>query len=645
MKTTTRLSLTLAALLAALLPAAAGAQVDPPVGEVITTTVPLSATAPITTTTDDQPAVTFVVNSTNDPGNGPCNASECTLREAIIAANANGSSQDTIQFNIPGAGPHVITLAAAMQPISQPLIVDGLSQPGASCNGLPADPRIVVNGSGLGGGETGLTITAGSTQIKGLVIQRFPSHGVVIQGSGGVTLDCNYIGTNAAGINDLGNGGIGVYINNSPNNSLVRNLISGNGSFGVYVGGANAGGNVLRGNRIGTNETATAAIANDEEGVLVESAPNTRVGGTSGSDRNIISGNHGYGVALNGSSGGSSVLGNYIGVNVGGTGALANYAGISVAGVNGATIGGTQAGAENVVSGNTTDGIILQSNANNLLIARNRIGVTAGGGAKLPNGGYGIYIPNGNNNTIGGGNNGNIIAGNGQDGIFIFASSTNNQILANYIGTNQNGSPGLGNSMFGVAITMAPGNRVGAAGQGNVIAFNGADGVYISGDSATGNAISANTINDNGGLGIDLGDNGVTPNDNGDPDVGPNGLQNFPLLSSAGSDGSQTRIAGTLNSLPNRTFRLEFFASPSCDPSGYGEGRNYLGTANVTTNGSGNASFTVTLATGANTGWAATATASDTAAGNQTSEFSQCKTVVQQSFTRKLWLPSVLRSL
>ena len=506
----------------------------------------------------------------------------------------------------------------------------------------------MVNGSGLAGGEAGLTITAGNTLVKGLVIQRFPGHGVVVQSGGNVTLECNYIGVNAAGSFDLGNGGIGVYINNAPNNTLLRNVIAGNGSYGVYVGGGNAGNNALRGNFIGTDETGTAAIPNDETGVLVESAANTHIGGTQIDDRNVISTNRGYGIALNGASAGSWVKGNFVGVNRFGTGALGNSAaGISVAGVNGLQIGANEAGAGNVISGNASEGLLLQNNTRNAVVARNIIGLNASGSGKLANGSFGVHMPNANDSTIGGsGSSGNTIAGNAQDGVFISGSSTNNQVLGNYIGTNQNGNSGLGNSAFGVHISLAPGNRVGNAsgGQGNLIAHNGADGVYISGQSAIGNVISSNSITNNGGLGIDLGNDGVTPNDPGDPDLGPNDLQNFPAITAAGSDGAQVQLAGTLNSLPNRAFRLEFFSSPACDASGYGEGRTYLGSANVTTNGSGNASFNVALPAAVAPGQAVTATAASVSQGNQTSEFSQCRTVAAQSFVHNVWIPLVLRS-
>jgi hypothetical protein len=84
--------------------------------------------------------------------------------------------------------------------------------------------------------------------------------------------------------------------------------------------------------------------------------------------------------------------------------------------------------------------------------------------------------------------------------------------------------------------------------------------------------------------------------------------------------GGSTTITGTLNSTLNATFRLEFFASGAADPSGFGEGQFFLGFTNVTTDGSGNGGFTVTLPVGAIPGQIVSATATDPA-GN-TSEFS-----------------------
>src|SRR5262249_37056979 len=139
--------------------------------------------------------------------------------------------------------------------------------------------------------------------------------------------------------------------------------------------------------------------------------------------------------------------------------------------------------------------------------------------------------------------------------------------------------------------------------EGNVIHDNGAAGVQVSDHSsgdAQGNTVSENAIYSNHlspdnvgpgpGLGIDLLSNdswGVTPNDSLDADSGSNGLQNFPILTAAHCGGA----SGTLNSVPNTTFRIEFFANHQADPSGYGEGERYVGFQNVTSDASGNVTF------------------------------------------------------
>lgn len=580
----------------------------------------------------DAPAVTLTVNTNSDAPSGTCGDGVCTLREAIIEANANGSSKDTINFNIAGAGPHIITLTAAMQAITQPVFINGLSQPGAACDAWPYTLKIVLNGSGLAGGETGLKLTANNSTLQGLVIQRFPSHGVEINSATNQVL-CNYIGTNSAGSADLGNGGIGVYINNGGGNSITSNLISGNDSFGVYVGGANANGNTFTGNRIGVAAGGNAALGNGEEGVIIESAANTTVGGTAG---NLISGNGGHGIAVNGNSPGTVIAANLIGVNAAGSAALPNGgAGISVNTPN-VQIGGTLPANQNVISGNTLSGVVLDKAG--AILRRNLIGVSANAGAQIANGSYGVYVRS-SNNQIGAAGHANVIAGNGQDGIFV-ESGEANSIQGNFIGTNASLAGNLGNSMFGVHVLFGQNTSIGAS-AANTIAFNGADGVYLPNDASQGSRVSKNAIFSNGDLGIDLGNNGVTPNDAGDPDSGPNGLQNFPILSSVGSNGVQTRFVGSLNSEANQTYRIEFFLAGGCDPSGYGEGRGYLGATNVTTNGSGNAAINVILPVGVNVGAATSATAID-ASGN-TSEFSHCRSTVFENLAKLLFLPLVTR--
>ncbi|MFM7415863.1 MAG: Calx-beta domain-containing protein, partial [Alphaproteobacteria bacterium] len=111
---------------------------------------------------------------------------------------------------------------------------------------------------------------------------------------------------------------------------------------------------------------------------------------------------------------------------------------------------------------------------------------------------------------------------------------------------------------------------------------------------STGVLIFNNTIYDNASIGIDLNaDNKVTLNDTGDPDTGGNNLLNFPVITTAVGGTGKVTIAGTYNGLANTNFTLQFFSSVAADPTGYGEGRDILGTTNITTDATGNATFNV----------------------------------------------------
>src|SRR5207302_5154416 len=136
---------------------------------------------------------------------------------------------------------------------------------------------------------------------------------------------------------------------------------------------------------------------------------------------------------------------------------------------------------------------------------------------------------------------------------------------------------------------------------------------------------NGSTAND---LGIDLGADGVTPNDTKDPDTGPNSLQNFPAITSALVTGSTKTITGTLNSTAGQTFTIDFYQSPSCDTSGNGEGKTYLGsmTTAATDGTTGDVSFTFHPSV-LTIGQVVTATATTTGSPFNTSEFSQCFTV------------------
>lgn len=220
--------------------------------------------------------------------------------------------------------------------------------------------------------------------------------------------------------------------------------------------------------------------------------------------------------------------------------------------------------------------------------------------------------------------------------ISVYGTGSGVSITGNTVGLNAKGEPVLG-SVTGISTTnyyLGPIQDVvigGAdAGLGNEIAGHLSSAISV-GNTFSDVRITGNSIHDNGGLGIDLITagfaTGVTPNDPLDADTGGNGLQNFPELTLAQSLGAKVRIAGALHSSPLQTFALEFFASPACDPSGFGEGEAFLGSASVVTNAAGNATFDVTLPAAIPAGWFATATATVEPTG-ATSELAACVSLV-----------------
>jgi hypothetical protein len=336
----------------------------------------------------------------------------------------------------------------------------------------------------------------------------------------------------------------------------------------------------------------------------------------------------GDGIQLN--AGGNFIQGNYIGVNVAGTAALANtLTGINIVACANNVIGGTATGQGNTIAGNGGSEINISGGASTgNSVLGNYIGTRYNGTSVIASAGAGILIANtASNNTIGGtvAGSANVIGGNAQAGIEIKdAGTSNNTVAGNFIGTNPSDA-GLGNTLQGVKFQLgATNNTIGGTvpGSGNVIAYNGAQGVALFSLTDAGNRILGNSIHDNALLGIDLGNDGVSYNDNGDADTGPNARQNFPKLTSAMTLAGNTTITGTFSSTSNTTFRVEYFSSPIGDLTGYGEGSTFLGTNNITTNAAGTATINATF-TGVTvpSGYAVCATATNLTTNN-TSEFS-----------------------
>ncbi len=570
---------------------------------------------------------TFTVTSTADTNTAG------TLRWAINQANASAGA-DVITFNISGTGLHTITLGSLLPDITGTVTIDATTDDSFAANGNR--PAIILNGNNAI--QDGLRLYSGSdgSTVRGLVIQRFTEDGIDIASSNGNTIAGNWIGLTSAGTGAAGNfNGINIF---GGNNNVIggvtaanRNVISGNSGPGVWVGGGSTG-NQIRGNYIGTNTAGTGAVANAGSGINVYSGGNV-IGGAAAGAGNVISGNTVYGVSFTGAAAsGNTVAGNFIGLSATGTVMLGNgNDGVFI--INGAsnnTIGGATTAYRNVIAGNS-DGVQIggaSGGANGNVVQNNYIGTDVTGTLDFGNNDDGVDIDNAalNNQVIG-----NLISGNTSDGIDLgdAGASTGTVIRGNLIGTAANGRSALGNAGRGILIGnggTADSTLIGGtvAGQGNTIAFNALAGIYV--PASTSVAMLGNLVFSNGGLGIDLGTSGITANDAGDADSGANGLQNFPLLTSANSNAAGTTIAGTLNSNANTTYRIEFFASrPTVADATNGEGERYLGFITVTTDASGNASVSTTLASvWVNSGDRITATATvDLGGGNygSTSEF------------------------
>jgi CSLREA domain-containing protein len=577
-------------------------------------------------------ATTFVVNKIGNAadlnvGNGICDTStnsgrQCTLRAAIQEANAV-SGADTINFNITTTS-KTIAPARQLPIITEAVTINGYSQSGTSQNtqsvGNDVVLKIVLDGVNAGAGATGLRILAEGATVRGLVIQRWDRAGISLDGSNNVIAG-NFIGTNAAGDTARPNR-VGILLDGSNHliggtASAARNLISGNLEDGIR--GAGPFGGEIQGNYIGTTRTGNQKLANGFTGINITDGDKLNIGGSAAGAGNLISGNGREGIQLSNCIL-MAVLGNRIGTNAAGTGALGNTGrGIRVSGGAGIDIGGTVAGAPNTISANLMG---VDMTADSSSIRGNRVGTKTDGTGNLGNS-FSSVVVSGDDNAIGGaGAAGNVLANSKNEAGIFLSGGTGNLIQGNSI---------AGNATDGIYISFnADDNEI----VGNSIAANGRHGILVNRTNsiaATGIKISGNVILANGGLAINLDSvsqnaAGVTANDSGDGDLGPNNQQNFPVLSSAvRMSNGITIVSASLNSVASTEFRIELFlANP--DPSGHGEAQAFLATQNITTNSSGNQSFNFAVA-GLAPGMQLSATAIRVPTGD-TSEFSSNVVVV-----------------
>src|ERR1043166_8656986 len=310
-------------------------------------------------------ATTYTVNSTGDGDDtanddGVCDdgTGHCTLRAAIEQSNATPGT-DTIAFQIPGAGLHTISPASPLPTITDPVVIDGYTQPGSSPNTLASGDDAVIqielDGTNAGTTTSGLVVTGGGSTIRGLAINRF--------GTGGMT--------------SVTAGGPGV--------ELKR------------------GGKTAEGCFVGTEPTGTLPLPNINDGVGVTGNSNT-VGGSTPAARNLLSGNDREGLLLLSTSAANNVFGNYLGTDLNGAAALPNGAGVVIFGLsNNNRVGGVNAGEGNLISGNLDSGVIIVNTTHDNLVRGNLIGTNAGGSIPLANHNDGVQIfDTASNNRVGG---------------------------------------------------------------------------------------------------------------------------------------------------------------------------------------------------------------------------------------------------
>ncbi|MEM7454635.1 MAG: LamG-like jellyroll fold domain-containing protein, partial [Planctomycetota bacterium] len=481
---------------------------------------------------------TFTVTNTNDSGAG-------SLRQAILDANANSGHLDTIEFDISGSGPHTISLTSELPTIVDSVFIDGWSEGDYASDGVPV---IVLDGTSAGVSADGLDFEFGSdnSTVRGLSIINFSENGIELD-SNNTWIYGNYIGLQTDGVTAAGNDDDGILIHNiatgnrigsdgdGSDDSLERNIIGGNDN-GIRINGNSADSNFVSGNYIGVGADGITVVANSGSGVFLSNGP----------DLNVI--------------------------------------------------GGPTAALRNVIAGNDNDGIRLEGElTDSNVIQGNYIGVSADGLVNLGNGGDGIFVYLGGDDTD---ILDNWIAGSFYVGIEIDGVSTNTTIQGNRIGTDATGTLDWGNNENGILIENGPINvTIGGtgAGEGNIVAFNQGSGIQIE-NGTTGASMRGNSIYSNDGIGIDLTENttpdGVTANDGGDIDSGGNNLQNWaPLLAAAINDAGLFSFSLNSDTLVSGAYTVDFYASPDRN-GGVVEGRRWLGSDSISGNtGTVNSSF------------------------------------------------------
>jgi uncharacterized repeat protein (TIGR01451 family) len=495
----------------------------------------------------------------------------------------------------------------------------------------------IVNNGGFCG-VTSLDLTIGGTtpEARNIVSGNYFTQ-IGIAGLG--TIQGNFIGTDSTGANGLmiqGSRGVTCNCGNmllGGTTAGAGNVISGNAFLNVHINGLNcditdpssgeqicdqtgyANNALVQGNIIGADVTGTKPVMpHNGSGIrLQEAVDDNTIGGTTPAARNIIAGNQSNAIEIADASFYNTVQGNYIGVDISGTKPLGQGDGINQGPIQdnsppgiASTIGGAVPGAGNII-GNGQNGIEIFGDAGDpdqagLLatnyIHGNFIGTDQTGTLNFGNLGMGIGLGPSTSGTIGASNN--IIGGTDLGARNLIAFN-------NFDGIDIDPGPAIG----GEGGTPSNNQVI-----GNVIFSNMLAGVRVA--SGIQNTVSLNSIYSNGQVGIDFNLGSANDNFGGSCQTNtnpPNDEQNAPVLTGSSGNqfvsatatdpngntsmfsncvafsGTSFNVPGTLNSTPNTNFTIEFYQNDSCDPSGFGQGKTFLGSTQVTTGSNCIASF------------------------------------------------------
>jgi parallel beta-helix repeat protein len=421
-----------------------------------------------------------------------------------------------------------------------------------------------------------------------------------------LTFRGNKVGVDKTGTYAIPNDGIGFFYSNHSvfggSSAGDRNIISGNNSGFIISGDYN----IFQGNYIGTDVTGSYAIPNNADnlhGAIHMAGNNILIGGQLLTEGNVVSGNTGSGITLYSTSG-SSIEGNIVGLDATGTYAIGNDRGVSLDfDSENISIGSLFTSHRNIISGNSSHGLITLYRCKNISIMNNYIGTNISGTSSIPNG-TGINLQSAKEITIGGINKGNLISGNSTNGIIIYnADSTGSiDIIANKIGTDVSGTGDLGNS---TGINIYSSDSLVCIGgddinKKNTIAYNNY-GVIL--NASTKCMIRKNNIFNNDSKGINLRYNTAYEGNNGYP---PPLIEFFDYSS----------VAGT--SEPNAIIDIYYNHTGNVTP----QGKTYIGSTYSDT--IGNWSYTCSFSAPC-----ITATATDPVFLT-TSEFSQTAPIISE---------------